>query len=321
MEQQYIYAVARIRTKELSLLNKQILEQLLACKTEKDCLRMLGEKGWGNTGEEAAEEMLELEREKTWSLLEELVEDPAVFSIFLYENDFHNIKAAIKQVYTGTPLKKLYFSHGTVPVETIQEAVEKHDFSILPVFLQTAAKEAYEIQFHTGDSQMCDVILDHAALEWIGYAAKQSKQPLFLQYAEQKIAFANIQIAIRGARMKKECSFFEKAMAPCDYLDIKELAKAACQGEKAVHAYLLTTKYQKAVEPLQKSFSAFEKWCDQQYMELIAPEKYHPFTIAPLAAYLLARENEIKSVRILLSGKRNQLSENFIRERLREMYV
>jgi V/A-type H+-transporting ATPase subunit C len=43
--------------------------------------------------------------------------------------------------------------------------------------------------------------------------------------------------------------------------------------------------------------------------------------ISPLAAYILARENEIKSVRILLSGKINDLPEDSIRERLREMYV
>jgi V/A-type H+-transporting ATPase subunit C len=43
--------------------------------------------------------------------------------------------------------------------------------------------------------------------------------------------------------------------------------------------------------------------------------------VSPLAAYILARENEIKTVRILLSGKLNDLPENSIRERLRDMYV
>ena len=38
-------------------------------------------------------------------------------------------------------------------------------------------------------------------------------------------------------------------------------------------------------------------------------------------AYVLARENEIKTVRIILSGKQNGFSEESIRERVREMYV
>ena len=47
----------------------------------------------------------------------------------------------------------------------------------------------------------------------------------------------------------------------------------------------------------------------------------NPFGIAPLAAYILARENEIKMVRIILSGKLNGFPDEFIRERLRDMYV
>jgi V/A-type H+/Na+-transporting ATPase subunit C len=35
----------------------------------------------------------------------------------------------------------------------------------------------------------------------------------------------------------------------------------------------------------------------------------------------LARENEIKCVRIILSGKLNDLPEKSLKERLREMYV
>ena len=48
---------------------------------------------------------------------------------------------------------------------------------------------------------------------------------------------------------------------------------------------------------------------------------YNSFSLGPLVAYVLARENEIKTVRIILTGKRSGLPEEFIRERAREMYV
>jgi V/A-type H+-transporting ATPase subunit C len=51
------------------------------------------------------------------------------------------------------------------------------------------------------------------------------------------------------------------------------------------------------------------------------PQKTNPFTIGPLAAYILARQNEIKCVRMVLSAKLNGLPDDMIRERLREMYV
>lgn len=44
----YIYAVARIRAKELLCFGSPPMEQLMACKTYEECLRMLNEKGWGD---------------------------------------------------------------------------------------------------------------------------------------------------------------------------------------------------------------------------------------------------------------------------------
>lgn len=51
MEQEYIYAVARIKARELSLLTQQDLDRLMACKTPAECFRALADKGWGAGGE------------------------------------------------------------------------------------------------------------------------------------------------------------------------------------------------------------------------------------------------------------------------------
>ena len=56
-------------------------------------------------------------------------------------------------------------------------------------------------------------------------------------------------------------------------------------------------------------------------IQTMQPQKYEVFSVGPLVAYVLARENEIKTVRIIVSGKRSGLSDDSIRERVREMYV
>ena len=56
-------------------------------------------------------------------------------------------------------------------------------------------------------------------------------------------------------------------------------------------------------------------------METIRPQKYNAFSVGPLVAYQLARENEIKTVRIILTGNQNEFPDEAIRERVREMYV
>ncbi len=319
-ENQYIYAVARIRSKEMTLLDFKCMEQLLSCKKYEDCVRILSDCGWDCEGK-VAEEILIAEREKTWALMKELVENQSVFHVFLYENDFHNLKAAIKQVCTHNEIPHIYKDNGTLPWSKILEAVKAHDFSTLPVDMQTCGQEAYDALLKGGDSQLCDVILDKASLEKTYAAGKSLKSDLFAGYVELKVAVANINIALRSCKMKKSLQFLEKAFVSCDSIDTHQLSSAVLQGMDAIYEYLKTTAYADAIEAIQTSPSAFEKWCDDRLIRFIKPQKYNPFTIEPLAAYILARENEIKCVRILLSGKINHMSEESIRERLREMYV
>lgn len=320
-DNQYIYAVARIRTKELSLLDKLFFDQLLACKSYQDCLRLLAEKGWGRTGAESAEELLAVEREKTWDTMKEVVEDMTVFDTFLLGNDYHNLKAAIKKVYLNQEVPGIFISRGTIETELILKAVKEHDFTLLPEEMRKSAQEAYQVQFHTGDSQLCDVIIDKASLEAVYRKGRASGNELLLTYSELKVASANINIAIRGAKTGKRREFFERALAECSTLDVKRLTEAALEGLKAIYEYLNNTSYAGAVKAIMESPSSFEKWCDDQMIQKIKPQKYNSFTLSPLAAYVLAKENEIKSVRIVLSGKLNDLPESLVRERLREMYV
>jgi V/A-type H+-transporting ATPase subunit C len=320
-DKQYLYAVARIRSKELALFSKADIEQLMNCKTEMECLKFLTDKGWGKDGSHTSEQILTAEREKTWELLKELVEDISVFNTFLYGNDYHNLKAAIKQVYKGTGHPNIYLSNCTIDPEIIIKAVTEHDFTLLPEHMREVAEEAYQIQLHTGDSQLCDIVLDKAALDSIYAHGKASGNELISQYVELKVAAADINIAIRSVRTGKDEEFLKRALSKCESLDIEKLTECALQGMEAIYDYLATTIYYDGVPALKESSQAFERWCDNRIIEYIKPQKYNPFTLSPLAAYLLARENEIKTVRILLSGKRNDISDDIIRERLREMYV
>ena len=318
----YIYAVARIRAKELLCFGSPAMEQLMACKTYEECLRMLNEKGWGDgSAGQTPESLLDGERNKTWEQLRELVEDMSVFDVFLYANDYHNLKAAIKENYAPSHGADIYSSNGTIDPAVFRQAADEHDFSVLPAGMRDAAEEAMSVLRETGDGQLCDIIIDKAALNAILQAGKASGDPLLAFYAEHTVATANIKTAVRCQKTGKSLDFIRRALAKCDTLDVSLLAQTAVESFEAIIEYLGRTCYSGAAEALTQSASAFERWCDNRLIEKIRPQKYETSTIGPLAAWLLARENEIKTVRILLSGKRNGLSDDAIRERLREMYV
>lgn len=318
----YTYAAARIRVLELSLFSASVLDQLIGCDSYEEAIKFLMDKGWGTSEiEPDADAILEVERERTWKVVKELCPDMSIFDVMRLPNLFHNLKAAIKQVGMGTENPHIFYRDTAIAPEEMLRAIREKDYLALPKNMQAAAQEAAEAFFQTKDGQLCDIIVDQAALSAIKEAGDQAKEDILRQYAESTVAVANIKIAVRAQKTGKNLEFMKRAMASCSSLNIDKLMQAAMSGNDALMSYLEETDYAGGAAALAESPSAFERWCDNRIIEIIRPQKYKAFSIGPVVAYAIARENEIKTVRIILSGKANGLSDDSIRERVREMYV
>ena len=152
-ENDFVYAVARIRAKELSLLSAAFLEQLLALPDEAAGLKLLNEHGWGSAGQDAGTVLSE-ERRKTWALISELTGGQMeIFDVFRCESDYHNLKAAVKDSCSETHIPGIYVEDGVIPAQLIREAAETHDFSALPKQMGAAGAEAMELLLKTGDGR------------------------------------------------------------------------------------------------------------------------------------------------------------------------
>lgn len=318
--EQYAYAVARIRAKEVGLLNQNFFEQLLGCNQVEDCIRMLKDRGWGSRDDETINQLLQIEREKTWELLKKLTQNNPVLEIFSNQADYHNLKAALKVAYMHQTGQEIYLKSGSIPFQDIEKAAKEHNFTQLPEWIRNIGESAYTILFQSGDSGMSDALIDKETLSRMLKLGINSNNTVIMQYTEMKVALCNIQIVRRGYLAGKGKKFLEKVVVPCQSLDVNTLVDTAI-SEEHFYSYLNATPYANCIEALKISLSAFEKWCDDQIIKSVQKEKYNPFTLSPLIAYALARENEIKSVSILLHSKQNGVSENRIRERLRKLYV
>lgn len=319
---QYTYAVARIRALEASLFSSSTIEQLLACKDEAACLRFLQEKGWGGTDTpQSADAILTKEREKIWENIRGMGVDMDVFAVLSYPNVFHNLKAAVKAVYTGKENLPVFYKDGLIEKNEMLRALKDRDYGALPKMMREAAEEAMETLMHSGDGQLCDVIVDRACMDAMLAAGQSAKDSVIRDYAESTIAVTNIKIAVRAAKTGKSIEFMKRAMAPCREINIEKLMTAALGGMDAVIEYLEHHGYGEAALSLRDSLSAFERWCDNRIIQAMKPQKMNAFSVGPLVAYVIARENEIKTVRIILTCKQNGLPEEAIRERIREMYV
>jgi len=56
-------------------------------------------------------------------------------------------------------------------------------------------------------------------------------------------------------------------------------------------------------------------------MSYMKEAKLKALTIEPVVAYIYAKQTEFKNIRIIFTGKLNNISNEKIKERLRESYV
>ncbi|MBQ9033010.1 MAG: V-type ATPase subunit [Parasporobacterium sp.] len=322
-EQLMPFAVARIRSRENTLLSDQDLKNLMGCQTYSECIQYLLDRGWGPTANNTPEELISLEKDRLQELTESLLkaEESKYLDVFRITDDYHNLKAAIKESYIQKEVPGIYMDGGVLDADLIRRCAADGEFGALPSEMAHAAEKARDILFRTGDSQLCDVIIDRECLESLKRSARSTGNELLAEYAQLRCAAANINIAVRAVRAGKDEEFLKEALVECDTVSPSRLILASRNGLDEVYEYLEQTVYKDAVDAIKESPAAFDRWCDNRMMQLIRPQKYNAFTISPIAAFVLAKNCEIKSVRLILSGKRNHLPDEKIRERLRESYV
>lgn len=317
----YIYAVACIRAKEKTLLTDADVQTMVGMKSEKEVLSYLTEKGWGDGSVDSdMETVLSNEEEKQMKLLNTLGVDKKIIDTLFIQELYHNLKAAIKEVCTGIEDGQAFYEHELYGKTQLMSIIRDKEFEKLPEDMQQVAEKALDLMLTTRDGQRLDVMIDRACLDAIEKVAATTKDKFLADYAETKVVIADIKIAVRAADTKRPLQMIEDALAPNRKFDVKKLAAAAAVGREEVYGFLERTDYRSAVDALKDSFSAFEKWCDDFIMSTLMNQKTNIQSSGPIVAFFLAKQNEIRTARIIMTAKANGFSNEVISERVRKMY-
>lgn len=322
----YAYAVGRIRVNEKKLLDKVRLDRMLEAKTADDAMKVLAEAGFGSIEKEASnaweyEKLLDEEFTNLFSLIKEIAPDPAVFDIFLLNNDYHNLKVLLKSEFSGINSDNILIDAGTIPVNKLKLLYKERRLSEIPEIMRNAIEECLDVYNRTKDPQMIDIIMDKAAFKHMVQNAKQSHIVFIEELLKIMIDLANIKTWFRIKKTGKSIDFASKviidggSVSPDFY--ISSLSEPA---ENFVHQ-LQNTKYAKVAERGEVSFTEMEKSADNFIMSYVKSNKLKPLGIEPIVGYIIARQTDIKNARIIMVGKINNLANDIIRERLRETYV
>ncbi|MGN0468338.1 MAG: V-type ATPase subunit [Acutalibacteraceae bacterium] len=321
----YAFAVARIRANERNLLNQSDIQTVISCETYKKAIDFLASKGWVSDSKESADSsvssLIDEQSRSLWSLLSESVPDKKMLEVFTVQNDFYNIKAALKCSFENKEVKN-YFAYPTsLDTDLIEKAVSGHNFDLLGESFSKAAKEAYNAACTTQSGQSADIILDSAALKVMSERAKKNDCEMVREIISFMCLCANLKIAVRCARTGKSASFAKEALFFEDEKDTNRLAELCENGEKDVLKFFENSEVSEGAVLIEKDTAAFEKWCDDKIIEKAKKAKFVFFGFEPICAYYYAKQSEIKTVRIILGAKESGLSEEVIRRRVRELYV
>jgi len=339
----YGYASGRLRVLETRLLNKASIGRLLEADSTQEVLRILSEGEYAIALSEISdpsdfEKALEIEMERAYALVDELSHDPDLTKIFRTKWDFHNLKVLLKSSYLKELSPKtddILGKFGAVSIEDIKLAIEpdaEKKGNKLPDYLMTALVDAHSKYEASQDPQIIDIIIDNHLHNFLYDCAVKYKNPFLKGYFEAVADLNNIKNFMRIKNLGGSIKMLDTVLLSHGTLDKKLFLQ---QYEETIENFvgdlvatdLVKTPYVGLVAEAirgweeEHSLAIFEKLTDNYLINYTKPAQYIVFGVEPLIAYVLAKEHEIKLIRIIITGKINDLPIEIINERLRDTYA
>jgi len=318
----YPYAVARIRMLERSLLTEKEYTQMIDARSADEAMKILMDAGYGEFGMADArdfETLLSAQLSKAYSDVRELTTENFM-DVFLYKNDYHNLKVLIKADITETDADAYLIGGGTVDLEVMKNAFAGKNFSTIPYEMQEAVAAAYEAYGKNQSGQAVDIVLDKAAFRQMSLTAKKSGSDFIKKYVEYVCDITNLKNFLRVKTMRRPFEMFAEIYVEGGSITA-DAFRTAFGADTPWGGFKGSQYGELCAEGMPQGFTVFERLCDNFIMAFIREAKYRSLTMEPMAAYIYARETEVKTVRIIMSGKLNDIDADIIKERLRDAYV
>lgn len=325
----FVYATACIRSREEKMLTEDQFSQLLEMGSIDDICKVLQDAGYGGEGEHINLHNYEQKlKEKSIALIEYIKElcDDSIFDIFSYTADYHNIKVIIKGEMLGTKRPDILVSTGTIPPKEMVRDVNERDAIRLTPNMLAAVLEAVDNHARTGDPQAIDFICDKYCYMEINEAVEKSGNIFIKGYVALLIDTLNLKTCIRTRMMGKEWSYFSDLYIPGGNVDEKTFTDSydydLLQIAESFESFEIHEAVKGGLEVLEStgSFTHLEKLCDDALIKYIREARFKTFGIEALFAYVVSNQMEIKSVRILMTGKLAGMEPAIIKERMRATY-
>ncbi|MBK1809213.1 V-type ATP synthase subunit C [Clostridium sp. YIM B02505] len=328
----FTQVIPRLRVLENRLLDKSKIDRMIDSASAADVLKILQETEYSNVAGNVShpkeyEIILSSELRRVFHMLYEASPHKEIVDIMSIKYDFHNVKVLIKGKLLNKDLNEILIPVGTVDLDKLKAAVGDEYYRDIPSIMGKAVEAALDNFSKEKDPQSIDLIIDRYQYTAMYEIAKELQDPFIKKYVDTLIDLSNIRTLLRVKKQKKGRDFLAGALLSGGRIDKEKFLVLLNDSSENVYGKLSYTDYagvlKFGMEQYTKtgSSSELEKLSDNYMMRFMKDAKYVSFGPEPIIAYIYAKENEIKNIRIIMVAKLNNIPSEVIRERLREGYV
>ncbi len=327
----YVYAVARLRGMENSLLDASFFTRLIDSANLEDALKSLSETSYaqwmGNTAG-GFDRIIDDELLATCRELSHFVPDSALLTLFRMPYDYHNVKVLLKSLFKvrGGDLDgrrhDLLSRMGAVSTDELITAIEAEEYGFLPYNLRDVIPQCWALWEHTKNAQSVELLLDHHLFTAMLAVADSLKMPEITAWVRHKIDAENLRCLVRLQRMgldsQSGASFFHHGgnIRPDD------MARLLNEPPETWSKVLSYTDIGTALEEIGErsdlgaTLSDFSKALDNYLIRVLEKARYTTDAPENVLLYLLNKEAEARNLRIALVCVANGLNRDFARRLL-----
>ncbi len=317
-----------IRALENKLIDSSKFEALADAKDFSECIRMLQDSRYASyVSMPSYEEGLKMALEDLYKDMYRITPLKSVVDLPAARYDGHNIKSIIKGNILNTDVSDILIEAGTIPARSLGTMIKDKNFKEMPDILKDAAIKASEDYEETHNPQYIDLAVDEGTFGYMIDIAEESKIEYLNEFVKTYIDVTNIKSYVRMRSQNKDSDYYRKFFLVGGYIGFDMFESFLNEplekfGEKLVY----TPYYKWAKDGIGEylktlNLGHIEKFGDNFIIDYLRKAKYINMGPEIIIAYIFAVENEIKSIRIILTGKKNKVNSDIIRERLREAYV
>ena len=340
-QEEYAFANGRIKKLEKGLLNKDILDRMIKSSDAVSALKILTESDLNHYSFDLNnpadfENSLNQELLHTYDVIRNISKVSTfnfLYFTFASKYDFHNIKILIKSKYLKKDISNELFSPiGTINKEKLNLAIKDEKYEDIPDSFEFLIKKTFSEYSKFKDPEIIDFILDKERYIMIFNKIREVEiietEELFLRrFIKINIDLNNIISCIRAKIRGDRKTFTKEFLIPEGDFKIENIVEIYDSPLSSWFEKLIHTDYKDIVEmgvnyfQQNNSLMELEKLRDNFILNFSKIGKYITFGIEPLVGFITAKENDIKNIRIILSGKLNKLTPDQIKERVRDTYV